>query len=174
LRIIKMGFKSNLMPNYEHLSSSDLTAVMHYIKTLAPRWRKDSAGTPILIPSNPWSGKGAEAIAAGKRIYHGEAQCWTCHPGYLNVDEIQKIASPKPVSIRADIARSKLVKSDYGMLRSPSFKEDELVAVHSRDDLYRIIATGIPGTPMPSWTDSFSPKEIWALASYVESLQKRD
>lgn len=174
LRILKTGFQSNLMPAYDHLSSSDLDALVQYIKTLAPRWKEDKAGVPITIPANPWTGQKVQAIAAGKRIYHAQAQCWSCHPGYMNAAEINALASPKAISMRPNIGQPKTVKTDYGQLRSPDFKSDTWVAVHTQTDLYRIIATGIPGTPMPSWSDSFSPKELWALVTYVESLQPPD
>lgn len=40
------------------------------------------------------------------------------------------------------------------------------------EDLYRSIATGINGTPMPSYEGSNSPEEIWALVHYIESLRE--
>jgi mono/diheme cytochrome c family protein len=170
MRMVKKGFKSNLMPGYDHLSNDDLLAVIHYIKTLSSRWTEDEAGKPIAIPADPWVGQQAQAIEAGKRIYHGEAKCWSCHPAYLTGDEIKRLAGATPVSLRADLARPTRVKTNYGSLRSPDFKKDALVAVHEHQDLYRIIATGIPGTPMPSWIDTLSPKQLWALANYVKSL----
>ncbi|MEE9275898.1 MAG: cytochrome c, partial [bacterium] len=36
--------------------------------------------------------------------------------------------------------------------------------------LHRIIGTGIEGTPMPSYEDSLSEKEVWALVRFLESL----
>ena len=37
-------------------------------------------------------------------------------------------------------------------------------------DLYRSIATGINGTPMPSYLGAFTPEQIWDLVHFVQSL----
>ena len=39
-------------------------------------------------------------------------------------------------------------------------------------DLYRSIATGINGTPMPSFSGSLSPEEIWDLVHFVQNMSK--
>lgn len=38
------------------------------------------------------------------------------------------------------------------------------------DGIYLTIATGLSGTPMPSYGDSLESREIWALVYYLESL----
>jgi mono/diheme cytochrome c family protein len=38
--------------------------------------------------------------------------------------------------------------------------------------LYRTVALGINGTPMPSYKDSLDPEEIWDLVHFVQSLSK--
>jgi cytochrome c oxidase cbb3-type subunit I/II len=37
-------------------------------------------------------------------------------------------------------------------------------------DIYRTISTGLSGTPMPSFHDSFPDADRWALAYYILSL----
>jgi len=37
-------------------------------------------------------------------------------------------------------------------------------------DLYRSIMTGINGTPMPSYSSSIPPEDIWALVHFIQSL----
>ena len=37
-------------------------------------------------------------------------------------------------------------------------------------DLYRTLATGLDGTPMPSVGEALSPDELWALVYYVDAL----
>jgi len=39
-------------------------------------------------------------------------------------------------------------------------------------DVYRTLATGLAGTPMPSYADSIEPDQIWDLAFYVLSLSR--
>jgi len=37
-------------------------------------------------------------------------------------------------------------------------------------DLYRTIALGVPGTPMPSWRGHLQSDEIWALVAYIKTF----
>lgn len=39
-------------------------------------------------------------------------------------------------------------------------------------DLYRTIATGLDGTPMPSFSAALKPDEIWNLVAYIKSIEK--
>jgi mono/diheme cytochrome c family protein len=41
---------------------------------------------------------------------------------------------------------------------------------HRKEDLYRVIASGVGGTAMPTWKGSLPDEEIWALVHYVDSL----
>ena len=38
-------------------------------------------------------------------------------------------------------------------------------------DLYRSIATGITGTPMPSYASSIEPEDIWSLVHFIQNLR---
>jgi mono/diheme cytochrome c family protein len=38
-------------------------------------------------------------------------------------------------------------------------------------DLYRSIATGINGTPMPAFEGSISPEDIWSMVHFLKSLR---
>src|SRR6266542_3933880 len=40
----------------------------------------------------------------------------------------------------------------------------------SAEDLYHTLSTGLSGTPMHSYADAFSPKDRWALVSYILSI----
>ena len=40
-------------------------------------------------------------------------------------------------------------------------------------DLYGSIATGINGTPMPSYAGAFEPEDIWAMVHFIQSLQEK-
>jgi hypothetical protein len=37
-------------------------------------------------------------------------------------------------------------------------------------DIYRTLATGLDGTPMPSVGEALAPDDLWALVYYVDSL----
>ena len=52
----------------------------------------------------------------------------------------------------------------------PDFTSRSLRKARDVTDLSRIIGAGIPGTAMPSWSETLEASEIWALAHYVSSL----
>jgi len=43
-------------------------------------------------------------------------------------------------------------------------------AERQREDLYRVIATGVGGTAMPTWKGAIPEENLWALAYYVQTL----
>jgi len=40
----------------------------------------------------------------------------------------------------------------------------------SREDIFRTMSTGLNGTPMPSFSDSLSPEQRWAITDFIVSL----
>ncbi|HET6924082.1 MAG TPA: cytochrome c, partial [Anaeromyxobacteraceae bacterium] len=109
---------------------------------------------------------------------HGLAQCTACHPSYLSkrgIDEASRLLTGKGVAdFRDDMYGSVLKESDYGVkLLPPDFTRFKLRSVraeHRGEDLYRVIASGVGGTAMPTWSGGLPESDLWALAHYVESL----
>src|SRR5262249_14111815 len=72
---------------------------------------------------------------------------------------------------RDDMYNPALKDSEYGgSLLPPDFLRHEIKAGSSYPDLYRTIASGIGGTPMPPWKNSLPEDQVWALVYYVRSL----
>jgi mono/diheme cytochrome c family protein len=46
-------------------------------------------------------------------------------------------------------------------------------AGHAEADVALRIVRGVPGAPMPAFTGTLSPEDLWSTAAYVRSLQKR-
>lgn len=44
---------------------------------------------------------------------------------------------------------------------------------NSPEDIYRSIITGITGTPMPGFADTFKPEQAWKIVGYVDSIVER-
>ena len=40
----------------------------------------------------------------------------------------------------------------------------------SREDIFRTMSTGLNGTPMPSFSDSLTPEQRWAITDFIVSL----
>ncbi len=108
------------------------------------------------------------------KVYHGLAQCASCHPAYEpkgTIDAASRELVGRTAALRENPYVSKLTDSDYGVkLMPPDFTRDDLRAGTTLPDLYRTVAAGIGGTAMPSWKGSLPEEDLWALAYYVRSL----
>ena len=162
------------MPSWSTVEPAELKAIVQYIKTFSPRWRKEKVGTPLPLPHDPWARDADKARRRGRVVYHGVARCWQCHPSYLGEDEIRRLQSRLPVNerlpLRANPRQPLSVPTEYGPTLAPAFKKYQLRGGNRPSDVFRTIATGIPGTPMPAWHPKLSGRELWALTHYVRSL----
>lgn len=177
-RIVRSGLHGTAMRAWDGVPESNLEAIIQYLKTFSPRWKDEVPGDPILPTPDPWKGREAEGVARGRALYHGLAQCNSCHPSYLSkqgIDLASRQLTGNPVSdFRDDLYGSALKESDYGVkLLPPDFTRSDLRSVregHQLEDLYRIIASGVGGTAMPTWRGVLPEGDLWALAHYVDSL----
>jgi mono/diheme cytochrome c family protein len=177
-RIVRSGLHGTAMRAWDGIPEENLRAIVQYLKTFSPRWKDEAPGDPIHPTPDPWQGKVAEGVARGRALYHGLAQCSSCHPSYLSRPEIDRVTrelTGNPVSdFRDDLYGSALKESDYGVkLLPPDFTRSNLRSVredHQLEDLYRVIASGVGGTAMPTWRGALPEADLWALAHYVDSL----
>jgi mono/diheme cytochrome c family protein len=153
---IRDGLDGTPMQGWE-LTDAELDAVIAHLKTFSPRWKEKAVPPELEIAPDPWRGRAGEAIAAGESAYHSLG-CASCHPSYA------------PPSLE----RVSLKDGNYGEKVLPiSFTLQRLKSGHTREDIYRVIASGVGGTAMPSWKEALSDEQAWALAYYVESLASR-
>jgi mono/diheme cytochrome c family protein len=182
MRSAKRGVPGTRMPAWTGMPDDDLHATIHYLKTFSPRWRKRAQGEPIPRKPDPWRGQ-ASADPVRKRgelVYHGAAQCWTCHPSYRSraglmqavrrYEKEQGKAPPQTIPIRGGLHRPAIVDTRYGKLAPPDFLDHTLRGGDSNADLYRTVAAGIGGTPMPTWFNRLPPRDLWAAVHYVRHL----
>jgi len=163
LRTITRGVRGTAMPAWYELPLDDRLAVIQYIKYDLAVDRSDAAkpyayfteepaGQPLYVGTPPTPTK--EMVAHGKDVWQN-AKCWECH-GQTGKGDGEKAAG---------------LKDDFGFpihpadLTSGQFKSGPHV-----QDIFRTISTGLSGTPMPSFRDSFPEQDRWALAYYVLSL----
>lgn len=182
---IRYGLKGTPMLPWD-ISDERLDAVVQYIKTFSPAWRTGKAGTPQTLTADPFGpGKEAEAIALGKKVYNGVGQCFTCHPSYSNLAEVnqdsKELTGNAIDSLRDDPHLSLLQDSSYGhKFMPPDFTKSPIKTGGDIASLYKVLGTGIGGTTMPAWKGALSAtgddKEaetrLWAVAYYVNSLHK--
>jgi mono/diheme cytochrome c family protein len=198
-RVVKNGLHGTAMLAWD-VPDPVLRSILQYIKTFSDKWTTDEPGTPAIDANhkNPWVGKEKEAIERGNKIYHVKAQCISCHAAYEPKDTITEYAKelrpdkPAP-EFRREPYLPEQKESEYRLgaggppqptdrkikilppdflvnpARSVAFDEQGKASV---DDVYRVIATGVGGTAMPTWKDnpSISDEDLWAMSYYVKSL----
>ncbi len=163
LRTISRGVRGTAMPPFHNMTETDRLSVIQYIKyELAvddsdPEYpyayfSEEEPEPPIFI--GPIPEPGAEMVVQGREVWQ-LAKCWECHGD----------------DGRGDGEKAAGLKDDFGFPIPPAdlttglFKSGSGVA-----DIFRSITTGLNGTPMPSYGDSFSDEDRWALAYFVTTL----
>jgi mono/diheme cytochrome c family protein len=178
-RTIRDGLAGTAMTAHDGLSDADLQALVDVVKWLSPRWRTELPGAPVALPDDPWAGADrAAAIARGEVVYHEVAQCWSCHPAYVQMGEhrsrpkVEPGASglPKAVTFQADPHRPVEVETSLGVALPPDFLGDTFRAGYAEADLLRTVASGIGGSSMPGWQGRLSDSDLWAVVHYVRDL----
>ena len=179
LRIVRFGLHGTAMRAWDGVPEPNLVAIIQYLKTFAERWKEEEPGEPIAPTADPWQ-KEAAAVERGRAVYHGAAQCLSCHPSFAPkryIYEVTKQLKGKgTTAFRQDMYGSDLTKSEYGVkLLPPDFTRTELRSVrpdHQLEDLYRVIVSGVGGTAMPTWKGALPEEDLWALVHFVDSLVK--
>ncbi len=123
------------------------------------RWGPESA--KAVYPSISEPTYDAESVDRGRAMFIDTegANCASCHG--------ETGAGDGPA------ADGKM--DDWGYpLRPRDLRTGTYRAGDAPADLYRSIATGINGTPMPSYLGAFEPEQIWDMVHFVQSLAGTD
>jgi mono/diheme cytochrome c family protein len=180
IRIVRFGLHGTAMRAWDGVPEKNLLQIIQYVKTFSPRWKDEQPGERIEPTPDPWQDKGADGVARGRAVYHGLAQCLSCHPSYAPkryISEVSKQLTGNPTTeFRDDMYGSALKESDYGVkILPPDFTRADLRSVrpeHQLEDLYRVVASGVGGTAMPTWRGALPEEDLWALVHFVDSLVK--
>jgi DMSO reductase family type II enzyme heme b subunit len=106
-----------------------------------------------LAPTSPRQAT-AESLAAGKALY-GE-HCSQCHGEEGDGRGVMAdLLDPRPRDFRRGI---------YKIRHTPQG------ALPTDEDLFRIVADGMPGTSMPAWRGVLRDEQIWQLVDYIKSF----
>ena len=175
LRITQKGLHGSAMLPWNDVPERELMDIVQYIKTLSPKWAEKTPGEPIVPGPDPWGKERRdEAVTRGMKVYHGMAQCLSCHPAYETVETINAASlelSKREAILRPDAYHAELKDSEYEYkLMPPDFTRDHVRSGETLEDIYRTIASGIGGTAMPTWKGALSDDDLWAMAYYVRSL----
>jgi cytochrome c oxidase cbb3-type subunit 2 len=151
-RTVGEGLRGTAMIGQGDLPEPDRWAVVQYVKSLSPRFRQELPGPPVPIPPAP--PRTEEQATAGKELYR-DAECWKCHGE----------------GGRGDGPSAERLRDEWGFPALPAdLTRRPLKRANAPEDLYRVLVTGLDGTPMPSYREALAPGEVWALVYYLESL----
>jgi cytochrome c oxidase cbb3-type subunit I/II len=163
MRTITRGVRGTGMPTWHELPEKDRLAVIQYIKfeltvdRTDPRrpiayFVEEPPGEPLYIGTPPPASQ--QLLARGKDVWR-EAKCWECH------GDAGKGDGEKAPGLKDDL-KFPIRPAD---LTTGQFKSGPGV-----EDIFRTMTTGFAGTPMPSYKDSLSEQDRWALAYHVLAL----
>ncbi|RJQ43550.1 MAG: hypothetical protein C4538_11820 [Nitrospiraceae bacterium] len=154
--VILRGVPGTSMFGWEgKFSDEDIDALIEYMKSFDEE-TFELEGESVELGKPPL--RSDELIAAGKELFQ-KAKCWECHGKHGRGDG-EKGWQPD-------------FKDDWGNKIWPTNLTYpwELRNGATLEDLHRSIATGLDGTPMASFYDSYSEENRWALSYYLLSIQ---
>jgi len=162
MRTIQRGIPDTMMPAWGHvLPPSDVEAVAAYVETFSPRFAAEPEANRVVVnvPPEP-PGFSASQIETG-RLFFIAFRCWECHGTRAegNGPLAGTLKTDWKVPIRpADLTRRKHHSGP------------------SATDLYRTIATGLEGTPMPMFkrTAAVGREGLSDLGEHVKDLDPAD
>jgi mono/diheme cytochrome c family protein len=159
LRTVRHGVPNTSMPIFDKLSRTDLEAVVEYVKFFSKRWDDPrNYAPPLAIPTAPaWlaeTSSRADAARRGRESFI--AACASCH------GEDGRGNGP---------AAATLVDAWEQPIRPTNLREAPPRVGSAPEDLYRLLVTGLEGTPMPAFTDALTEAQRWEVVAYLLDLR---
>jgi len=158
-RTIKGGLSSTAMGMFTTLSDDDVRAVTEYLKSFSRRWRKaENYSKPMSFPPPPvWL---ADAAARATHAVTGQVlfnnACAICHGSKADGN------GPSAATL----------KDIWNLSCKPSDLRNEHLRCGDRPaDIYRILATGMNGTPMISYEHSLTESQRWDVIAFIVGVR---
>lgn len=150
---IGRGLYNSGMPPFIPLTREQRADLTAYIKSFSPRFKEEKPGTPLSIPQEPPAS--ADGIQRGADLYQ-KMNCWSCHG--------KEGRGNGPSALTLTDTRG------YPVLPSDLTAGTHYKCGKTDRDLFKDLTTGLDGTPMPSFSDSLKPDQIWDLVHYIKTL----
>jgi cytochrome c oxidase cbb3-type subunit 2 len=151
---ISRGIHASGMPSWKPLTREERVDLVTYVKSFSSKFTEEKPGPAVQIPPEPAASP--ESVQHGAELYQS-MNCVLCHgkEGRGNGPSAATLTDSKgnpikPFDLTSGI-RMKCGDSDTAMFRD--------------------LATGLDGTPMPSFTDAVKPDQIWDIVHYVATLR---
>jgi len=151
---VTRGFVNSNMPSWLPLTEQQRVDLVAYVKTFSSSFREEKPAAPVPVPSE--SAANQQSIQRGSELFQ-KMNCWACHgkEGRGDGPSAQTLVDNRGYPI-----------PPYDFSGGTRFKCGE-----SNQDLYRILMTGLDGTPMPSYASGLTPAQAWDLVHYLRTLQ---
>ncbi len=151
---VTRGFVDSNMPSWLPLTAQQRADLIAYVKTFSSRFSEEKAPSPLQVPSE--SEANQQSIQRGNELFQ-KMNCWSCHgkEGRGDGPSAQTLVDSRGYAI-----------PPYDFAAGTRFKCGE-----SNQDLYRILMTGLDGTPMPSFANGLTPDQAWDVVHYIRTLQ---
>lgn len=154
VNVIRRGMPYSSMPAWPNFSDQEASDLAYFVTTFSPDFSSPgNAPKPVSLPSAPASTE--QSVDLGKKVY-AETGCAKCH-GTLG---------------RGDGTSAPTLMDDWGHPIRPADLSQPWTfrGGSAREDVFRTLSTGFNGTPMPSFADSLTPEQRWAVTDYIASL----
>jgi mono/diheme cytochrome c family protein len=160
IRTVKQGVAGTSMNAFDLMPDQDVLAVVQYIKTFSTDWLEtDRYEDPIYIPPTPaWfrdPEQRSEHAENGRDPFIGN--CSTCHGEEGRGDGISATA---------------LMDAWEQPARPANLIAGKIKSGRTASDLYKAIATGLDGSPMPSFHGAIEDDELWDIVAYLVQLRE--
>lgn len=158
-RTIKGGLSGTAMGMFTQLTDEEVDAVITYVKSFSRRWRKpENYAPPVrLAPPPEWLKAPAEVkthAEAGKKLF--ATNCATCHG--------EKADGKGPAAIA--------LKDIWGLPAAPSdLRQPHLRCGDNPADIFRVLTTGLNGTPMVSFEATLTEAQRWDIIAYIFGIR---
>ena len=160
-RTIREGIPDTAMPIFNTLPERDVLAVVEYLKTFSPKWRQpENYAVPVEIPPLPSWFEDRTAFeqhtTRGSKIF-GTA-CAGCHG--------EDGRGRGSITNLLDAWGTPTPPRD---LRQPYIRSGRRL-----EDIYKVLVTGIDGTPMPTFAEGITDEQRWELVALIKSWRHRE
>ena len=154
------GITGTAMGMFTNLSDDQLRAVVEYIKFFSRKWRKaENYALPMELPKQPsWLVDDAlldRHAAKGKETF--QTVCIACHGPAGDGKGLGAVG----------------LKDDWGEPVTPAdLRQPHLRSGDEPSDIFRVLMTGLNGTPMVSFAEAFSEEQKWDLVAYILTIRR--
>jgi mono/diheme cytochrome c family protein len=158
LRTLDQGVLGTSMPSFRLMNMQEKLALVSFIMSLRPDWR-ETQGSPLPIPEPPstiFASREGLRTAARRGQKTFQAACQTCH-GDQGLGDGPGSAG--------------LTDGEEQPIRPANLQRKYQKSGRSARDIFKDISTGLDGTPMPGFADTFSEADRWDLVAFVFHLR---